>query len=102
MSLSKHLTSGWMIPSGTNTPPAELSRYDPNYFSSWTVQFNINASVSFSASNKHTHLFVYIFGKTRKTNHHILYMNRVSILLMCVDHVNDYFISLSACSETGK
>ena len=58
MSLSKHLTSGWMIPSGTNTPPAELSRYDPDYFSSWTVQFNINASVSFSASNKHTHIYL--------------------------------------------
>ena len=82
MLLSKHLTIGWMIPSGTNTPPAELSIYDPDYFSSWTVQLNINVSVPFSASNTHTHthLFMYIFGKTRKRNHHILYINRVSIL----------------------
>jgi hypothetical protein len=28
------LTTGWMIPSGTNTPPAELSIYDPDYFPS--------------------------------------------------------------------
>ena len=41
MSLSKHLTTGRMIPSGTNTPPAELSIYDPDYFPSWTVQLNI-------------------------------------------------------------
>ena len=41
MSLSKHLTTGRMTPSGTNTPPAELSIYDPDYFPSWTVQLNI-------------------------------------------------------------
>ena len=92
MSLSKHLTTGRMIPSGTNTPPAEVSIYDPDYFPSWTVQLNIQLVFPFLFL-AHTHLFGYIFGKTRKTNHHILYINRVSILLMCVDHFHDCFLS---------
>ena len=50
----------------------------------------------------HTHLFGYIFEKTRKTNHHILYINRVSILLTCSNHFHDCFLSSSACSEAGQ
>jgi len=53
-------------------------------------------------AHTHIHLFGYIHGNNRKTNHHILYINRVSILRTCGGHVNDFFLSLSACSEAGK
>ena len=103
MSLSKHLTTGRMIPSGTNTPLAEVSIYDPDHFPSWTVQLNIKVSVSISASSTHTHTSIcVIFGKSRKTNHNMLYMYRVSILLTCGNHFHDCFLSLSACSEVRK